>query len=260
MYLKKMALTASVLCSLSMFMAVGSTQAFDPDETVIPTKTYSGKAFPVYYRKALPVTATRARYTGFHPGTSVLKAGTVRFDGAMPLPTDILMERDVPIKLRDGTTIYADVFRPAAAAKHPALLCISPYGKEVGGQHIDDVPGRVGVPKSATSGLERFEGADPAYWVSKGYAVINPDTRGAYSSEGNINYWGRQYAEDGYDIVEWIARQKWSNEKVGMSGNSWLAVSQWFIAAEQPPHLAAIAPWEGFSDHYREAGTRGGIP
>lgn len=260
MHFKKMALTASVLCSLGMFMSVGSAQTLAANETIIPTKTYSGKNFPVYYRKALPVTAARVRYTGFHPETTILKAGTVRFEGAMPLPTDILLERDKAVKLRDGTTIYADVFRPVDQAKHPAILCISPYGKEVGGQALDDVPGRAGVPKSATSGLERFEGADPAYWVSKGYAVINPDPRGAYSSEGNINYWGRQYAEDGYDIVEWIAKQDWSNEKVGMAGNSWLTVSQWFIAAEQPPHLAAIAPWEGFSDHFRESGTRGGIP
>lgn len=260
MQLRKMALTASVLCSLGMFMTAGSAQTLEGRETIIPTKTYSGKDFPVYYRKALPVTAARVRYTGFHPGTSILKAGTVRFDEAMPLPTDILLERDKAVKLRDGTTIYADVFRPVDQGKHPAILCISPYGKEVGGQSLDDVPGRAGVPRSMTSGLERFEGADPAYWVSKGYAVVNPDPRGAYSSEGNINYWGRQYAEDGYDIVEWIAKQDWSNEKVGMAGNSWLTVSQWFIAAEQPPHLAAIAPWEGFSDHFRETGTRGGIP
>ncbi len=257
--LRKIAL-AAVLCSLGVVAVGGVAQAADAQETIIPTKTYSGKDFPVYYRKTLPVTADRVRYPGFKQETSILKAGTIRYEGSMPLPTDIVMERDTPITLRDGTVIYADVFRPVDGGKHPAILAISPYGKEVGGQHLDDLPGRMGVPQSATSGLERFEGPDPAYWVSKGYVVVNPDTRGAYSSEGNINYWGRQYAEDGYDIVEWIAKQNWSNEKVGMSGNSWLTVSQWFIAAEQPPHLAAIAPWEGFSDHYRESGTRGGIP
>jgi putative CocE/NonD family hydrolase len=64
---------------------------------------------------------------------------------------------------------------------------------------------------------------------------------------------------DGYDFVEWAAAQPWSNKKVAFSGNSYLAISQWFIAAEQPPHLAAIAPWEGFYDSYREASRRGGI-
>lgn len=127
----------------------------------------------------MPTDAVRVRYTGFKPETVTLKAGTIRREGAMPLSCDILLERD----------------------------------KEIGGQSLDDIPSRMGVPLNATSGLERFEGADPAYWVSKGYAVVNPDTRGAYFSEGNINYWGRQYAEDGYDIIEWIAKQNWSNEK-----------------------------------------------
>lgn len=79
-------------------------------------------------------------------------------------------------------------------------------------------------------------------------------------SEGNLLYWGHEDALDGCDVIEWIASRPWSNGKVGMSGNSWLTVSQWFIAAERPEHLAAIAPWEGFCDHYRESGTRGGIP
>lgn len=76
--------------------------------------------------------------------------------------------------------------------------------------------------------------------------MVNPDKRGAYMSEGNLLYWGHEDALDGCDVIEWIASQKWCNGKVGMSGNSWLTVSQWFIAAEQPKHLAAIAPWEGF--------------
>jgi predicted acyl esterase len=88
---------------------------------------------------------------------------------------------------------------------------------------------------------------------------LNPDSRGAYGSEGNHTYWGRQLAEDGYDFVEWAAAQSWSSGKIAFSGNSYLAISQWFIAAENPPHLAAIAPWEGFYDTYREASRRGGI-
>ena len=211
-------------------------------------------------RKALPVDAPRERYPGFKPEKLVLKAGSVRREGAMPLPCDILLERDVAIKLRDGVTIYADVFRPVGDEACPAILAWSPYGKEIGGQMLDDVPMRSGVPLSATSGLEKFEGPDPAYWVAHGYAIVNPDKRGAYMSEGNLLYWGHEDALDGCDVIEWIASQPWSNGKVGMSGNSWLTVSQWFIAAERPEHLVAIAPWEGFCDHYRESGTRGGIP
>jgi len=156
-------------------------------EKVIMTKTDSGRDFPVYYRKALPETAVRARYPGFRPGVEVLKKGSIRRNGARPLDCDIVFERDAKVELRDGTVIYADVFRPADDEKHPAILCISPYGKEIGGQALDDLPGRVGVPLDATSGFERFEGADPAFWVAQGYAVINPDPRGAYMSEGNVN-------------------------------------------------------------------------
>lgn len=219
-----------------------------------------GKSINVPTRKALPVDARRARYPGFKQESIVLKAGSVRREGAKPLTCDILLERDVPVTLRDGVTIYTDVFRPVAEGRYPAIMAWSPYGKEVGGQMLDDVPGRSGVPLNATSGLEKFEGPDPAYWVAKGYAVVNPDKRGAYMSEGNLLYWGHEDALDGCDVIEWIASRPWCNGKVGMSGNSWLTVSQWFIAAEQPEHLAAIAPWEGFCDHYRESGTRGGIP
>lgn len=219
-----------------------------------------GREMKVPVRKALPVDAPRVRYPGFKPEKLVLKAGSVRREGAMPLPCDILLERDVAIKLRDGVTIYADVFRPVGDEACPAILAWSPYGKEIGGQMLDDVPMRSGVPLSATSGLEKFEGPDPAYWVAHGYAIVNPDKRGAYMSEGNLLYWGHEDALDGCDVIEWIVSRPWSNGKVGMSGNSWLTVSQWFIAAERPEHLAAIAPWEGFCDHYRESGTRGGIP
>lgn len=219
-----------------------------------------GKEIKVPMRKALPVSADRVRYPGFRQETVVLQEGSVRREGAKPLACDILLERDVPIKLRDGVTIYADVFRPTDGKPCPAILVWSPYGKEIGGQMLDDVPMRAGVPVEATSGLEKFEGPDPAYWVDHGYAIVNVDKRGAYMSEGNLLYWGHEDALDGCDVIEWIASRDWCTGKVGMSGNSWLTVSQWFIAAERPEHLAAIAPWEGFCDHYRESGTRGGIP
>lgn len=235
------------------------TQAVSAQQQVV-IHTAEGKEMTVPLRKALPVSADRARYPGFKQETLVLKAGSVRREGAKPLSCDILLERDVPVKLRDGVTIYADVFRPVGGDKCPALLVWSPYGKEIGGQMLDDVPMRAGVPLNATSGLEKFEGPDPAYWVAQGYAVVNVDKRGAYMSEGNLLYWGHNDALDGCDVIEWIASRDWCTGKVGMSGNSWLTVSQWFIAAEKPAHLAAIAPWEGFCDHYRESGTRGGIP
>lgn len=177
----------------------------------------------------------------------------------MPLPCDIRMLRDVAVTLRDGVTIYTDVFLPAEEGHYPALLAWSPYGKEVGGQMLDDVPMRAGVLQSMTSGLEKFEAPDPAYWCARGYAVVNPDKRGAYRSEGNLLYWGHDDALDAGDVINWIGNQTWNNQKVGMAGNSWLTASQWFVASECPKYLAAIAPWEGFSDLYRDT-NRGGIP
>ena len=108
--------------------------------------------------------------------------------------------------------------------------------------------------------MARFEGPDPAYWCKQGFAVVNADSRGAGHSEGNLVVWGEQDGRDGADTVEWIASQVWSNGKVGMFGNSGLAMCQWWIAAEQPPGLACIAPWEGLSDLYREMVTENGIP
>ncbi|MEN4752932.1 CocE/NonD family hydrolase [Xanthomonas sp. WHRI 1810A] len=241
-------------------VARATTIGDDVMKKTFPTRIYGNKSLPVPYRKAMPPEAPRARYMGFSPGQVVLPEGSVRRAGAKPLPVDIVLERDVAVKMRDGVTMYVDVFRPAKSGKYPALISWSPYGKQLGGQWLDDIHGRAGVPLEWVSELQKFEGADPAFWVEQGYVVLNPDPRGAYNSEGNISYWGRQLAEDGYDFIEWCAEQPWCSGKVGMAGNSWLAVSQWFIAAEKPPHLAAIAPWEGFSDHFRETGNRGGIP
>lgn len=219
----------------------------------------SGNAMKVPVRSGLAVDDPRARYTGFCPETVVLKKGSIRMKGAKPLECDILLERDVAISLRDGTTIYADIFRPTNKEKCPAIVALSPYGKEIGSQWLDDVPMRAGVPKKSVSGLQKFEGPDPCYWVKHGYAVVNPDVRGAYNSEGVILFFGSDYGRDGKDIVDWIGEQSWCNGKVGLSGNSWLAISQWFTAAQHPKHLAAIAPWEGLTDCYREVGTRGGV-
>ncbi|MGN8921290.1 CocE/NonD family hydrolase [Lachnospiraceae bacterium HCP28S3_F9] len=219
----------------------------------------NGKEMTVAVRGALPVDSPCARYTGFKQETLLLKKGTIRLKGYMPLPCDIILERDVPITLRDGVTIYTDIFRPNDDEPHPAIMAMSPYGKEIGSQWLDDTPNHAGIPMDATSGLQKFEGPDPAYWCNHGYAIINPDVRGAYNSEGIILFFGSDYGRDGADIIEWAASRQWCNGKIGMSGNSWLAISQWFVAAQKPKHLAAIAPWEGLSDCYREIATRGGV-
>jgi len=196
-----------------------------------------------------------APYSKPRPGREVLKKGETFIEGGRPLLCDILWERDVTVKLRDGVSLYLDIFRPAdVQAKIPAILAWSPYGK---GIPQEPPPG---VLREWVSGLQKFEGPDPAYWCAQGYAVVNVDTRGAFNSEGDIHFWGPVDARDGYEVIEWIASLPWCNGNVGMCGNSWLAISQWFIAAENPPHLRAIAPWEGLNDLYRHDVVRGGIP
>ena len=222
-------------------------------------RRFANEQIEVFFRKAAPIDIPKARYPGFKPGMTVLPKGYVHEKGALPLPCDIVFERDVAVTLRDGIVIYTDVFRPKGGTNLPAIISWSPYGKEKGNQLLDDFPLRAGVPKSAVSELQKFEGADPAYWCNHGYAVVNPDARGAYNSNGDIFYWGTQEGRDGYDFIEWVATQEWSNGKIALSGNSWLAISQWYIAAERTPHLAAIAPWEGWSDTYRNDVGRGGI-
>ena len=214
----------------------------------------------VLFRKATPINDPEGRYPGFKPSKTVLAKGSVHKKGALPLPCDIIFERDVAAPLRDGSIIYADIFRPSGLDKAPAIVAWSPYGKGCGWLSLDIFPWRMGVHVSALSGLETFEGPDPAYWCNHGYAVVHPDARGVFSSQGDIHFWGSQEAEDGYDFIEWVAAQSWSNGKVGLTGNSWLAISQYYIASIKPPHLAAIAPWEGQSDFYRDSIARGGIP
>jgi predicted acyl esterase len=96
--------------------------------------------------------------------------------------------------------------------------------------------------------------------VPYGYAVVNVDVRGAYNSEGDMQFFGPQDAQDSYDVIEWLAKQEWCNGKIGLNGNSWYGMVQWKIAEAQPPHLAAIAPWEAETNIYRDEYVRDGIP
>ena len=213
----------------------------------------------VWFRRATPPSAPRSRDNANY-GKQVLPKGHLRRPGARPLSCDILFEPDVPVTLRDGTVIYADILRPVGDGQYPSILSWGPFGKNIGCVRLEDFPDRTGVPLDATTELMKWEAADPGYWVEHGYAVLHPDARGTFRSQGDIQWMSRQEAEDGYDFIEWAAAQPWSNGRVGMCGNSWLAIMQWFIAAEQPPHLAAIAPWEGASDILREFVGRGGVP
>jgi predicted acyl esterase len=171
----------------------------------------------------------------------------------------MLIERDVAVRTRFGFDLYVDVFRPADGLPASPLIAWSPYGKH------NPVPvGKLypnsGVLPEHTSDHTCFEAPDPAYWVPHGYAVINADSPGTWYSQGRATYLSPEEAAAYYDLIEWAGTQAWSAGKVGLSGVSYLASSQWRVAELSPPHLAAINPWEGWTDTYREVVRHGGIP
>jgi predicted acyl esterase len=182
-------------------------------------------------------------------------------------PADgLVIDRDVPVPVRDGTILRVNVHRPSGDTPAPVLLSAHPYGK-------DNVPARSGgrarIPlqyrmmrqpaRVRHSVLTGWEAPDPVWWVAHGYVVINADLRGAGTSDGVGDLLSDQEAEDVHDLIEWAGVQPWSSGKVGMLGVSYLAISQYKAAALRPPHLAAICPWEGMTDAYRDLMRPGGL-
>jgi len=178
-----------------------------------------------------------------------LRPGSLVVDG-------MVTERDVAVTMRDGIRIYVDVCRPEGADPVPVLLAYGPFGKHAS-MHPTLAAGADIEPELPPG--SPFEAPLASYWVSHGYAVVHADPRGTWGSEGDATMFSVREAEDGYDLVEWAGTQAWSSGHVGMSGVSYLAMSQYHVAATRPPHLTAINPSEGMSDFYREALTQGGM-
>lgn len=161
------------------------------------------------------------------PGLAALGALGLSF--LSPLATwgieyPIVLEKDVPAEMRDGTILRADVLRPDAPGRFPAILVRTPYGKEADWK--DD----------------RF-----AFRAARsGYVVVYQDVRGRYRSEGAFDPY-RQEGPDGYDSVEWVAGLPYCDGNVGMTGLSYRGAVQWLAAVETPPHLKAIVPAMCFS-------------
>ena len=181
-------------------------------------------------------------------------------------PTDIVIERDLKVPTRDGTVLQINVSRKTDSVAQPVILSSHPYGK-------DNLPRRRGKewtfpfqyrimrqPEAITfSALTGWEAPDPAWWTAQGFTVVNADSRGCGHSDGTGKLLSRQEAEDTYDLVQWIAGQPWCDGNVVMLGVSYLAISQYAVAALQPPALRAICPWEGFTDAYRDLAFPGGV-
>lgn len=169
---------------------------------------------------------------------------------------ELIHMRDVPVTVRDGTVLRADVFRPPADDPCPAILTHGPYGKDI---HFEAFNPRAYALIEERGPYLNWETVNPEWWVAHGYAVVRVDQRGTGASPGRMQLMGPQEYEDYYDAIEWAGQQGWCSGRVGLLGVSYYAIGQWHIAAMQPPHLAAIVPWEGLSDLYREWSRHGGI-
>ena len=172
---------------------------------------------------------------------------------------------DTPISMDDGLVLRADVFRPLADGRYPALLSYGPYGKglafQEGYKTAWDIMARENPDALAgsTNQYQNWEVVDPEKWVPDGYVCIRADSRGAGRSPGFLAHNNKRETRDFHLCIEWAAAQPWCSGKVGLNGISYYASNQWRVAASQPPHLAAICVWEGWNDAYRESHRHGGI-
>ncbi len=168
---------------------------------------------------------------------------------------EIILEEDVWVTMRDGTRLCVDIYRPKGKGKFPALVSFSPYGKDQ--EKLPTHP--MFQPSDYVRGTGGHECGEQWYFVPRGYVQVIPDIRGVGKSEGNMGEISKAYGHDGYDLIEWIAEQAWCNSNVGMVGMSAFATTQYQIAAQQPPHLKAMFPFEGWTDQYRHSIYHGGI-
>lgn len=177
---------------------------------------------------------------------------------------NLLFLKNVSIPLKHSTLpIRANVYLPLSHApnqddKFPVLVTYGPYGK--------DIPYASFFPRSFDelnpehkSKYSAWETPDPVFWTRHGYAVVRADERGTGQSPGLLDTMSSGTSECFFDVVEWCSDQPWSSGKVGLLGISYYAGSQWRVAARRPRGLAAIVPWEGMSDYYRDRCRHGGI-
>jgi uncharacterized protein len=180
--------------------------------------------------------------------------------------TNFLFEKDVGIAMSDGIVLRANVFRPADDGNYPVVMAMGLYGKDVHFRDGFSVQWEAlktiypGLDTDGSSGrFLRWEMVDPERWVPDGFVVIAVDSRGSGKSPGYLDPYSPRETADYAEAIDWAGVQPWSNGKVGLLGVSYLASKQWQVAALQPKHLAAIIPWEGCCDFYREWGRHGGI-
>jgi putative CocE/NonD family hydrolase len=142
--------------------------------------------------------------------------------------------RNQMVPMRDGVKLAIDIFRPEGEGRFPAVLCQTPYNKN--------------------------GGASRSRWLAaRGYAVVVSDSRGRFESEGAWDPFDPKHKTDGYDLVEWLARQPWSTGKVGSWGLSYMGWTQWWTATQSPPSLVTIVPEVAPPDQFRNLPYQEGV-
>jgi uncharacterized protein len=177
----------------------------------------------------------------------------------------LALDQDVPVPMRDGATLRANVFRPRAEGKFPVLMTFGPYGKDVhlsqfmppAWERIEQRHPEILYASSCKHLV--FETTDPEVWVPHGYVIVKVDSRGAGKSPGKLDINSPAEFRDFYDAIEWAAIQPWSSGKIGLLGISYYAAGQWSVASLRPPHLAALLPWQGTFDFFRDRTRQDGI-
>ena len=182
------------------------------------------------------------------------------------LQETIIIEKDVSITMQDGIKLSVNVFRPKKEGRFPVVMSFTAYDKDKGPDEYSTVlkasyHDDFNLGTYQVSSWTMWEGPDPAFWLSRGYAVVQVDSRGFFKSEGAASLFGDQNIMDFHEAITWAGTQNWSNGNVGLNGVSYLAISQWVAATKNPPsYLKAIIPWEGNTDAFREVLLHGGIP
>ena len=163
-----------------------------------------------------------------------MDAGSIVYPA--PMTSGVVLDKNVPVSMRDGIRLAIDVYKPAGMqGPWPAILAYSPFQKE-----------------------RSFESAKPAFYCPNGYVCVQAAERGSGFNQGKFSLHGPQAAQDGYDLIEWIAGQPWCNGSVAMMGASGYGVMQWITAPLNPPHLKALVVL-ATTDNYRGLCYPGGV-
>jgi predicted acyl esterase len=230
------------------------------------------RATPTTAREAATSSSTSTPDAASTTGSAIEAPATVetsRPESTPPATTvppvhTMVVDKDVEIAV-EGLALRANVFRPAEPGEYPVILSLSPYGKDLAFRDAEPATWEAllaAVPdlcEQSSCAWFNWETVDPERWVPHGYVVVRVDARGSGKSPGVLDPFSPQEVDDYARAIEWAGTQPWSNGRVGLVGVSYYAINQWLVASRQPKHLAAIVPWEGAADMYRDISHHGGI-